>query len=217
MSIQSEIDRLQATKASIKNAIISKGQPVADTDTFASYPEKIRAIETGKDVSAVTAGAGDVLAGKKIVDKTGAVITGTIPTKTAADLTTDGATVTAPSGYYGSAVSKTLTLDDFGLETEIWVLTYEDGSTEKVKVAFVEMDRFNFTINGETYTAEEQMTWGEWCASGYNTMGLSVIDNNIGIGSSGVIDGADFVLATDVINADYDYEIEAFSAGGGGE
>lgn len=56
MSIQSEIDRLNATKLAIKNAIIGKGQSVADTDTFASYADKIEAI----DIVATDDGAGNV-------------------------------------------------------------------------------------------------------------------------------------------------------------
>lgn len=41
-----KLSYLQETKEAIKNAIISKGQAVADTDTFRSYAEKIAAIET---------------------------------------------------------------------------------------------------------------------------------------------------------------------------
>lgn len=38
----------------------------------------------------------------------GVKITGSIPTKTAADMTASGATVTAPAGYYAAATSKTI-------------------------------------------------------------------------------------------------------------
>lgn len=56
MSIQSEIDRLNATKRAIKAAIIEKGQSVADTDPFSSYADKISAI----DIIATDDGAGNV-------------------------------------------------------------------------------------------------------------------------------------------------------------
>lgn len=48
MEVKTELklSYLQETKEAIKNAIISKGQAVADTDTFRSYAEKIAAIET---------------------------------------------------------------------------------------------------------------------------------------------------------------------------
>jgi len=41
-----KLNKLLATKAGIKAAIIEKGQPVSDSDTFASYEGKIRAIRT---------------------------------------------------------------------------------------------------------------------------------------------------------------------------
>ena len=42
-----KLNKLLETKAAIKNAIIAKGVEVADSDTFASYPAKIEAIEVG--------------------------------------------------------------------------------------------------------------------------------------------------------------------------
>jgi surface protein len=42
-----KLNKLLETKAAIKNAIIAKGIEVADSDTFASYPAKIEAIEVG--------------------------------------------------------------------------------------------------------------------------------------------------------------------------
>lgn len=50
--------------------------------------------------------AGDLLAGKQLIDQYGNPLTGTIPTKSAADLTANGAAISVPAGYYPSAVSK---------------------------------------------------------------------------------------------------------------
>lgn len=52
--------------------------------------------------------ASDLLSGKELIDQDGNVVTGTIPTKTSSDLTSSGATVTAPSGYYASSASKSV-------------------------------------------------------------------------------------------------------------
>ena len=41
-----KLEHLNETKALIKQAIISKGQPVSNTDTFKSYANKISAIST---------------------------------------------------------------------------------------------------------------------------------------------------------------------------
>ena len=47
MAISDKLNYLLETKQAIKQALIDKGQEVADTDTFRSYAEKIEAIEAG--------------------------------------------------------------------------------------------------------------------------------------------------------------------------
>lgn len=47
MSTVDKLQHLIRTKTAIKDAIVEKGISVADTDTFASYPDKIKAIQTG--------------------------------------------------------------------------------------------------------------------------------------------------------------------------
>ena len=60
------------------------------------------------DVSDATAVAADVLSPKTLYKADGTKVTGSIVTKTSSDLTASVLTVTAPSGYYASAASKTL-------------------------------------------------------------------------------------------------------------
>ena len=50
----------------------------------------------------------DMLYGKQLIDQDGNVVTGTIPTKTESNLTSSGATVTVPAGYYASQATKTI-------------------------------------------------------------------------------------------------------------
>ena len=52
--------------------------------------------------------AADLLAGKQLVDQYGNPLTGTMPQRSAGDLTASGATVTVPAGYYPSQVSKSV-------------------------------------------------------------------------------------------------------------
>jgi len=52
--------------------------------------------------------AADILSGKEAIDGDGNVITGTIATKTSSNLTSSGATVTVPAGYYASQATKSV-------------------------------------------------------------------------------------------------------------
>lgn len=78
--------------------------------TVAAIPESYQ------DVSAVTAGAGDVLTGKVFVDATGKAITGSMPNNGTLSQTIDGLTVTSTSiaaGYYsGGTVSLSSDIED---------------------------------------------------------------------------------------------------------
>ncbi|MGN1399725.1 MAG: hypothetical protein ACI4WG_06995, partial [Erysipelotrichaceae bacterium] len=71
-------------------------------------PTEILAIETGSDVSGVTATASDVRSGKKFVNSSGTVVTGTVTARTSSSVTTSNNTVSIPAGIYDSAVSKTV-------------------------------------------------------------------------------------------------------------
>lgn len=63
-TITEKLKKLADTKAAIKAAIIAKGQSIADSDTFASYADKISAIETGTDTSDANITAADIRSGK---------------------------------------------------------------------------------------------------------------------------------------------------------
>lgn len=60
-----------------------------------------------------------------------------------------------------------------------------------------------FTIGGTTYTAEEGMTWAEWCSSSYNTGGFAVVGNYIEANSEYVYEKSTgiAVAPTGAINA----------------
>jgi len=68
------------------------------------------------DVGAVTAGAGDVLTGKTLVDATGKTVAGTMPNNGAISSTIDGltaTTVTVPAGYTsGGTVTLSSDIED---------------------------------------------------------------------------------------------------------
>lgn len=96
-----------STLTSIGDAIRTK---TGKTDTFlpSDMPTAILAIETGSDVSGVTAAASDVRSGKKFVNSSGAVVTGTVTARTASNVTSSNNVVTIPAGIYDSQVSKTV-------------------------------------------------------------------------------------------------------------
>ena len=80
-------------------------------DSFADYyitnDSQVRAYVRTADFG--TASASDVLSGATFTSGAGYKVTGTIPTKTASDLTASGATVTVPAGYYASNATKSVT------------------------------------------------------------------------------------------------------------
>lgn len=71
----------------------------------------------GTDISDTTATAGDVLSGKDFYLADGTKTSGTIQSKTSSNLSANGATVTAPAGYYASAASKSVASGTEGTPT----------------------------------------------------------------------------------------------------
>lgn len=72
-TVAEKLQKLATTKEAIRQAIISQGQSVAASDTFASYPDKIAAIQTGTDTSDATVTAADLRSGKIAYGKDGKV------------------------------------------------------------------------------------------------------------------------------------------------
>lgn len=90
---------------SIADAIRTKGGTSSALVFPTDFVTAIQGIPTGTDVSDTTATAGDVLSGKDFYLANGTKTSGTIATKTSANLQVLGNTVTAPSGYYASNAS----------------------------------------------------------------------------------------------------------------
>ena len=106
-----------------KELIDSEGNKVTGTFTIATelatQDSLISQIQTALQGKAAGGGvelptlnnpasASDILSGKEAIDSLGNVLTGTIATKTAANLTASGATVTVPAGYYASQATKSI-------------------------------------------------------------------------------------------------------------
>ena len=109
MSIQSEVTRLSGAKSSIATAIENKGVTVPSGTKLDGMPALINSISTGTDTSDATlTSGGQMLSGVTAYAK-GSKYTGTIATKNSSDLSASEATVTVPSGYYASQVTKSVT------------------------------------------------------------------------------------------------------------
>lgn len=106
-TVADKLSFLENTKASIKSAILAKGQTIDDSTPFSQYPSKIQAIQTGIDTSDATALGSDILSGKTAYVK-GAKVTGTIEAKTSSDLLVSGSSIIVPTGYYASQTSKSV-------------------------------------------------------------------------------------------------------------
>lgn len=81
-----------------------------DSLTLNQMVTEIESIPTGIQLPTLTnpGSASDLLSGKELINQDGNKITGTISTKTSSDLTSSGATVTVPAGYYASSASKSV-------------------------------------------------------------------------------------------------------------
>ena len=86
---------------------------------YSALPAAIDTVQSGVDTSSVTAVAGDVLQGKKIVDASGTVVTGTMPNNGTKNLTLNGIennSISIPEGYHsGSGI---VSLND-NIKTEV--------------------------------------------------------------------------------------------------
>lgn len=81
------------------------------------------------------------------------------------------------------------------------------------------MTLINFSIDGTTYQAEENMTWAGWCDSEYNTGGFenSEVWGVILRHSISEFDNVGYVIcgqveATDTVTSEYAYELYNQSA-----
>lgn len=129
-----KLNKLLNTKEEIKAAIKEKGQPVSDEEAFASYPEKIRNIKTGSDVSSVTAEAEDVLAGKKIINSSGEIVTGTMTNQGSKTATLNaGGSYSIPKGYHDGTGK--VTAKDLASQTDGDAVA---GDITKGKIAWVD-------------------------------------------------------------------------------
>lgn len=83
-----------------------------NTTKLQSLIDKINALPEagGIELPALTneGAAADLLSGKQLIDGDGNIVTGTIQTQTASNLSASGAIVTVPAGYYASQVTKSV-------------------------------------------------------------------------------------------------------------
>lgn len=110
-------------------------------------------------------------------------LTNSLDDKASVELLNNNAVLFATYGFAIASVSSgnVVTVYSINKSAEAVTLTFEivkvykvwDGSyTEGTGASLI-----NFTIGGTSYSAEEGMTWEEWCNSEYNTIGASANSN----------------------------------------
>lgn len=113
MSIISEIERLEAAKLTLSNAITAKGVTMPAGITMNRMAELVNDIPVGADVSGVTATASDVFVGVKFVDANGNEVIGTMANNGAVSQTLNTSTTsyTVPAGYHNGSGKVSMTTE----------------------------------------------------------------------------------------------------------
>ena len=105
-------EKIICNKSDLVNIANSVRTKLGVTDTYyvSELSDAIDSISTGVQLPTLTnpGTSSDLLSGKELIDQNGTKVTGTIVTKTSSDLTSSGATVTVPAGYYASSASKSV-------------------------------------------------------------------------------------------------------------
>lgn len=145
-----KLNLLLNSKADIKAALVEKGQTVSDV--FSEYGDKIRAIQTGVELPALSnpASASEIGEGYEAINAAGERMVGT--------------------GELAVSLAPELTAQDTLIAD---IMAALEG---KMVPSF---KAICFSINGTYYPAEEGMTWAEWVESDYNTGGYYEEGTNI--------------------------------------
>lgn len=160
--------------------------------------------ETQMDVTGKTVTAGSMLSGTTALKNDGTDITGTIASKSSADLTASGATVTAPAGYYASAASKSVASGSAGTPTA------SKGTVSNHSVS-VTPSVTNTTgyITGGTKTGTAVTVSASELVSGTKTISASGTTDVTNYESASVAAGSAATPAT-TITADPSISVDAF-------
>jgi hypothetical protein len=157
--------------STIKQAIINKGVSVPTGTPTSQYATKISSIQSGADVSGVTATAEDVDTGKVFVDSTGAEVTGTSTYKadyTALNTLVGQTTATDSDVAQGKVYVKSDGTQSTGtassggnqdlidlIERDVTSITIPDGTTKLGKYAFNYCDLLQTAILPNSVTEIE--------------------------------------------------------------
>jgi hypothetical protein len=146
-----KLEYLKGTKAAIKEAIISKGQPVSDGDTFRSYADKIAAIKSSSDdVRYVT-----------FMSYDGSTEEGKIPVATGYDCPNPKFTSTRESdAQYDYTLVGWATTPNGGLDSNALKAVNEDRTVYACFAAVLKKYTITFR-DGDTVLESKDWTYGE--------------------------------------------------------
>lgn len=98
-------------------------------DTIKDLPEANNGVELPELTNEGT--ASDLLSGKQLIDGEGNIVEGNIPTKTLYDISVSGASVSIPSGYYSTDMSKSVST---ATRAETTISVSADDTNDKLTI-----------------------------------------------------------------------------------
>ena len=161
----------------------------------------------GTDTSDATATSGDILSGKTAYVK-GSKVTGNISTKTASNLTANGATVTVPAGYYSTQATKSVST-----ATQATPSISVNSSTGLITATATQTAGY---VAAGTKSATSQLAFKAATTITPGTTNQTAVAANTYVGGAITVKGDSNLVASNIVSGKSIFGVQGTATTGGG-